>query len=683
MSQIAKDAMTSNRLSGEQSPYLLQHKDNPVHWLPWGEEAFTRAAAENKPILLSIGYAACHWCHVMAHESFEDPETAALMNHDFINVKVDREERPDVDKIYMDALHRLGEQGGWPLTMFLKPDGTPFWGGTYFPPTSRYGRPSLRHVLSEIARIWTEERDKVETNGAAILAALRSTPAPSPQKEPISPATLASAARLLIDATDMQHGGLRGAPKFPQTAIYDFLWRQHLHAGHPASREAVLVTLRNICQGGIYDHLAGGFARYSVDHRWLVPHFEKMLYDNALLVSLLARVSALEANALFRARIEETIGWLVSDMRTDIGTFAASYDADSEGEEGRYYVWAREEVDNVLSPAKAEFFCEIYDVTRAGNWEGRSILNRLKTQELLSADAEASLASSRQLLLAERRQRVPPGFDDKSLADWNGLAIASLAEAGLLFDRGAWIETASEVFASLLAHHRRDGSLFHSYRNGELRGGATADGFANLVQAALNLYSATALPHYLSTARELTSAAIANLWDDAEGGFFFAPRQVPELIVRPRYANDDATPNANAVMLANFTRLYLLTGEEAFRQRAETLIEIFGPSIAGNPFAYASFLAAIDQHLDPLQAVLLGEPASPGVQALRRAVLSLPAVQPVILYVSPGENLPTHHPAYAKEQKLGLPTLYLCRGTRCAAPVTAPAQAAAAFASLS
>jgi uncharacterized protein len=675
--------MTTNRLAGEQSPYLLQHKDNPVHWWPWSEEAFTRAAAEDKPILLSVGYAACHWCHVMAHESFEDPETAALMNRNFISVKVDREERPDVDKIYMDALHRLGEQGGWPLTMFLKPDGTPFWGGTYFPPTSRYGRPSFSHVLTEIARIWKEERDKVETNGSAILAALRSAPPKARQVDPISPAALVSAAHVLVEATDLQHGGLRGAPKFPQTAIYDFLWRHHLKAGHQASREAVLVTLRNICQGGIYDHLVGGFARYCVDHRWLVPHFEKMLYDNALLVSLLARVSALEENPLFRLRIEETIAWLVSDMRTNIATFAASYDADSEGEEGRYYVWTRDEVDRVLAPHESQFFCEIYDVTRGGNWEGKNILNRIKTQELLSPQAEESLASSRQLLLAVRLKRVPPGFDDKSLTDWNGLAIGALAEAGMLLDRQDWVETAAHVFSSLLAHHRRNGALFHSYRNGELRGDATADGYANLVSAALNLYSATALDKYLATARELTSAAVANLWDDAEGGFFFAPRQVPELIVRPRYAHDDATPNANSTMLANFTRLYLLTGEEDFRRRAETLIDAFGTAAPGNPFAYASFLAAIDQHLGSLQAVLIGDPTSSEIRALRQAVLTLPTVQPVIQYVQPKDNLPAHHPAHAKEQKQGLPTLYLCRDTRCAAPVTEPAEAAAAFASLS
>jgi uncharacterized protein len=674
--------MSSNQLSNEQSPYLLQHKDNPVHWMPWGPEAFTRAAAEDKAILLSVGYAACHWCHVMAHESFEDPEIAALMNRDFVNVKVDREERPDIDKIYMDALHRLGEQGGWPLTMFLRPDGSPFWGGTYFPPTSRYGRPSFRHVLTEIARIWREERHKVDLNSTAILNALK-TPPKTEARADLSAAALAAAARSLVDATDMQNGGLRGAPKFPQVAIYDFLWRHYLRAGHPANRDAVMVTLRNICQGGIYDHLAGGFARYSVDHRWLVPHFEKMLYDNALLVSLLSRVIAAEPNDLFRIRIEETVAWMISDMRTEIGTFAASYDADSEGEEGRYYVWSRDEVDTVLPREISSLFCEIYDVTQAGNWEGRNILNRLKTQELLSSDTERSLAECRSLLLAARRNRVPPGFDDKSLADWNGLAIASLAEAGLLLDRQDWLKAAAEAFASLMAHHRRGDALCHSYRNGQLRGGATADGYANLIAAALNLYSATAEADFLRNARELASSAVADLWDETHGGFFFAPRQEPELIIRLRYAHDDATPNANATMLSNFVRLHHLTGENDDRRRADAILDAFGAAASGNPFAYASFLASVDYDLEPLQAAIVGDARSDQARELRNSVLHLRAVQPIIQYVSAGEQLPVAHPAHGKEMKQDRPTLYLCRGTRCAAPVTAPEDVDEVFRSLS
>lgn len=673
--------MSSNQLSMEQSPYLLQHKDNPVHWMPWGPEAFSRATAEDKPILLSVGYAACHWCHVMAHESFEDPETASLMNQNFINVKVDREERPDVDKIYMDALHRLGEQGGWPLTMFLKPNGTPFWGGTYFPPTALYGRPSFRHVLMEIARIWHEERHKVDINSSAIVEALR-RPLTQASGAEVTPAVLAEAARTLVEATDTQNGGLRGAPKFPQVPIYDFLWRQYLKTGDRACREAVIVTLRNICQGGIYDHLAGGFARYSVDDRWLVPHFEKMLYDNALLVSLLSRVVGFENSRLFRTRIEETVGWLLSDMLTAIGTFAASHDADSEGEEGRYYVWSYDEIAGTLPADALDLFCQTYDVTTEGNWEGKTILNRLKVQEFLSAEAEQSLVASRRLLLERRRHRIPPGFDDKSLADWNGLAIASLAEAGLLLENTAWLQMAGDAFASLLSHHWQSGILHHSYRNGELRGAATADGYANLVTAALNLYTATADMSFLTKARELTSVAIQHLWDDTSAGFFFAARQVPELIVRLRHAHDDATPNANATMLSSFTRLYHLTGDETYQRRADALVRAFGSAVSGNPFAYASFLAAMDFYFEPLQAVIIGNPNARRERTLRRAVLRLPSAQPVIQYINAKEELPPHHPAHGKKQAEGKATLYLCRGTRCAPPVSDASQATAAFQSL-
>jgi uncharacterized protein YyaL (SSP411 family) len=673
--------MSANRLGREQSPYLLQHKDNPVNWMPWGREAFSCAAREDKPILLSIGYAACHWCHVMAHESFEDRDTAELMNRNFINVKVDREERPDVDKIYMDALHRLGEQGGWPLTMFLRPDGVPFWGGTYFPPEPHYGRPSFRHVLAEIARIWREERHKIDGNSRAILDALRQPQQAGPAVE-FNSAAFDRAARSLYDATDLKHGGLRGAPKFPQVSIYEFLWRQHLATGEPAYRQAVKTTLVNLCQGGIYDHLAGGFARYSVDHLWLVPHFEKMLYDNALIVSLLCKVASAGDEPLFRIRIDETVNWLLTEMRTAAGTFAASYDADSEGEEGRYYVWTSAEVAEVLTPEAREIFCSSYDVTREGNWEGKNILNRLKFPSLLDEATEQSLSLSRRRLLARRRQRSPPGFDDKSLADWNGLAISALTDAAILFDNHQWLAEAEKGLASLLQHHWHQGQLHHSYRNNVLRTPATADDYANVVASALTLHMATAKPDYLSTGREILSPAIEHLWDEEQGGFFFAPHQLPELIVRTRHAHDDATPNANATMLNNLTRLYHLTGEEDYRRRADQLITAFGSSAAANPFAYATFLSAAAAHLDPVQAVIIGTPRGSAERALLRAVTALPVVQPIVQFIEPDKSLPPHHPALGKSQLNGRPTLYLCRGTRCAPPVTEPAQVGHAFASL-
>jgi uncharacterized protein YyaL (SSP411 family) len=369
-------------------------------------------------------------------------------------------------------------------------------------------------------------------------------------------------------------------------------------------------------------------------------------------------------------------------MRTGIGTFAASYDADSEGEEGRYYVWNYDAVAKTLPADTLGLFCEVYDVSRQGNWEGRSILNRLKAQDLLSSEAERSLAASRRLLLEERRQRVPPGFDDKSLADWNGLAIAAIAEAGLQLDNSAWIEAAGEAFQSLLRHQWQSETLYHSYRNGELRGSATAEGYANLVAAALNLYTATIDRAYLKAATDLASAALKHLWDDANGGFFFSPRQDPELIVRLRYAHDDATPNANATMLVNFVRLYHLTGEEDYRRRADAVLAAFGSAVGSNPFAHASFLSAIDYYFDPLQAVIIGDARAPQVRDLRRAVLALPAIQPIIQYHVSGAQLPPHHPAHGKAQKDGKPTLYLCRGTRCALPVISAVEAAAAFHSL-
>jgi uncharacterized protein YyaL (SSP411 family) len=399
--------MMRNELDRETSPYLLQHKDNPVHWQPWGSEAFALAARDNKPIALSVGYAACHWCHVMAHESFEDDGTAALMNQNFVCVKVDREERPDVDKIYMDALHALGEQGGWPLTMFLEPDGTPFWGGTYFPKESRFGRPSFKHVLGEIARIWRDERDKIGTNGAALKHALRvdasATAGPQLTKD-----VLQAAADVVLRAMDPVAGGLTGAPKFPQVAIFEFLRRMGVATGNGGQIAAVTVTARNISHGGIYDHLAGGFARYTVDHRWLVPHFEKMLYDNAQLVTLLTRHWQVTRDELFRQRIDETIGWVLSDMRAPEGGFASSYDADSEGEEGRFYVWGEAEIDEMLPEPDRSLFKTVYDVTAAGNWEGHNILNRLSRQNLLSTEEEARLSDARQILLKRRGTRVAP-----------------------------------------------------------------------------------------------------------------------------------------------------------------------------------------------------------------------------------------------------------------------------------
>ncbi len=459
----------ANALARATSPYLLQHRNNPVEWREWSDETLALAAETDRPILLSVGYAACHWCHVMAHESFENAEIAALMNGSFVNIKVDREERPDLDTIYQQALALMGQQGGWPLTMFLTPEGEPFWGGTYFPPEQRYGRPGLPQVLEQVARLWREDRDKIEGNREQLGQALQRLARPEPGA-PVGPELALEAARALGEQIDAVHGGIGGAPKFPQAPVQDLLWRAALLSRDDVLTRRLLHTLNRISQGGIYDHLGGGYSRYSVDAYWLVPHFEKMLYDNAQLLRLLGEAWAATGDRLFAERARETVGWLEREMRV-AGAFAASLDADSEGEEGKYYVWDAEEVDRLLG-SDARAFKLAYGITAHGNFEGHNIPNRLHEAGLPPADRQAPLARSRATLLDARAKRVPPGRDDKLLADWNGLMIRGLAEAGLRFGEPAWIETAAAAFAAVV-EHMSDGDRLRAQL---ARGPGAADG---------------------------------------------------------------------------------------------------------------------------------------------------------------------------------------------------------------
>ena len=668
--------MSANRLATETSPYLLQHKDNPVHWQPWGDEAFAQARREDKPVLLSVGYAACHWCHVMAHESFEDADTAALMNNHFINIKVDREERPDVDRIYMQALHSLGEQGGWPLTMFLDPDGRPFWGGTYFPPETRYGRPGFRHVLREIARIWRDERGKTEINATALVNALRSEK--PPDRAELSFDVLAAAAEAFTDAVDFTHGGLKGAPKFPQVPLFNFLSTVARRTGDEKLAQAVTVTLTHISQGGIYDHLGGGFARYAVDHRWLVPHFEKMLYDNAQLVSLLTRVWLATKSRLFRNRIEETIAFIVTEMRTPIGAYATSYDADSEGEEGKYYVWEPEEVATVLPPADLGLFARTYELSAAGNWEGKTILNRLGSLALLSDEEEARLAANRAALLARRRERVPPGFDDKVLADWNGLMITALAEAALIFARQDWAEAARTAFDGIMKTLWAGGRLRHSWRNGQVRHEATAEGYANLISAALAIAQILPNAGHLASALELTEAMIHGLWDGERSAFTFASPEASMLIVRTVSGHDDATPNPNAVMISNLVRLHHLTGKPRYLELADKIHQRFAAEALNNPFGFATLLNAFVMLAEPVQLVMAGESGDPLHNALFRHAVERLGPDAIIQWTADPSSLPESHPAHGKTAGRAL-RAYICRGNVCAMPAETPEQIDAAL----
>ncbi len=669
-----------NRLADATSPYLIQHQDNPVAWQPWDEAALAAAKEQDKPILLSVGYAACHWCHVMAHECFEKPEIAALMNQDFINIKVDREERPDLDQIYQHALALLGQQGGWPLTMFLTPAGEPFWGGTYFPPESRYGRPGLPEVLQGVSRIWREERHKVDSNTSALGDALRKLARPD-TGGPLAEGFSVRAATRLAQAFDTIHGGLSGAPKFPQATLLDFLWRQARATGDATMRHAVIHTLINMCQGGIYDHLGGGFARYAVDALWLVPHFEKMLYDNAQLLALLADVSADTHKPLFAARARETVGWLEREMLVE-DAFASSLDADSEGEEGRYYVWQAAEIDRLLG-ADAAAFRLAYGVTDSGNWEGNTVLNRLHQPGLLAPEQEVALRASADRLLAARAERVPPGRDDKVLADWNGPMIAALAKASAVLREPTWLERAKRAFAFVVGHMQRDGRLAHSWRAGRTLDLAFLEDYAQMASAALTLLEHTGNQAYLEHAQGWLRILDQNYLDREHGGYFQAPASASDLLVRPKNAQDGPLPSGNGLLVAVFARMFYLSGDTAWRERAERQIAAFSGEVAHNPLGHAALLSGAMLLEHPVQVVLIGEPERDGLAALRRTALAAPVPDAVVLSIAPGAALPAGHPAFGKGQVDGRATAYVCPGQTCRAPVVDPAELAASLALVS
>ena len=656
----------TNRLAAETSPYLLQHRSNPVDWWPWGPPALAEAKRTGKPILLSVGYAACHWCHVMAHESFEDEATAGVMNELFVNIKVDREERPDIDQIYMNALHLLGEQGGWPLTMFLNSDGEPFWGGTYFPKEARYGRAAFVNVLREVARIYTTEPAKISQNREALLQRLSArTQAENPQA--IGTAELTSIAGSIARATDPVHGGLRGAPKFPQCAMVEFLWRAGARTHDSRFFEATDLALTRMSQGGIYDHLGGGFARYSVDERWLVPHFEKMLYDNAQILDLLALDYARSQNPLYRERAFETVGWLAREMTTAEGAFCASLDADSEGEEGRFYVWSFAEVERLLGPEDGTFFAAKYDVTSAGNFEGRNILNCLNG--LNDTPGESTrLAMLRKTLQHERAKRVRPGLDDKVLADWNGLTIASLAHGATVFEAPDWLDRAAAAFDLIASAMARGDRLGHSWRAGKLLYPGLASDFAAMIRAALALFEATGDRLYLDQGLRWQAALDAHYADREHGGYFLTADDAEGLIIRPHATIDDAIPNHNGLIAQNLVRLAVLTGEENWRARADSLFAALLPRANDNLFGHLSLLNALDMHLNAAEIVVVGQGRE--AEALLRTARKLPYATSIVLH-APGPNtLPANHPAQAKLGSVQAAAAFVCRGQTCSLPVT-------------
>ncbi len=668
--------MTGNRLENETSPYLLQHKDNPVDWYPWGEEALTTARRDDKPIMLSVGYAACHWCHVMAHESFEDAATAEVMNELFVNIKVDREERPDLDSIYQNALALLGEQGGWPLTMFLTPDAKPFWGGTYFPNETRFGRPAFTDLLKHIHKIYRENPDKVEKNVTALGEALEQLSRGAPG-DGVMPEDLDRIAARLASEVDRQNGGIGGAPKFPHVPLFELLWRAWCRSSDTAARDAVLLTLDRMSEGGIYDHLGGGYARYATDNRWLVPHFEKMLYDNAQMIEILTQAWQGARKPLYEARVRETVGWVLREMQIEEGGFASTLDADSEGVEGKFYVWGEEEIDRLLGK-DADHFKEAYDVSPGGNWEGKTILNRPAGLEPGGAIGDPVLEKCRRILFEAREKRIHPGFDDKVLADWNGMMIAALVLAGRVFDMPEWLTAARRAFdfvaGTMTTASGRETVLRHAWRAGRLNQPATLDDYANMCRAALALFEASGEARYLDQCRDWIAILDAHFRDPADGAYFFTADDTENLIVRTKSAADQAVPSGNGILVGVFARLFYLTGDNDAFERATAIIHAFTGDLARNFIPLGTLLNNAEFLENAAQIVIVAPPGSDAdAAALARAAWQAPSPNRVLLALDEGTPLPPGHPATGKGARDGSATAYLCEGPVCSEPVTTPA----------
>ncbi len=669
--------MSENLLGQETSPYLLQHADNPVHWRPWGPEALAAAKESGKPILLSVGYAACHWCHVMAHESFENDDIAALMNEHFINIKVDREERPDIDSIYQSALGALGQQGGWPLTMFLTPDGEPFWGGTYFPPDDRYGRPGFPRVLEQLSKAFKEDPDTVEQNRVALLDHLNQSSRSTANDSFLPMDALMQSAEQILQHMDMDKGGFGGAPKFPNVPIFEMLWRARLHGGKPDFGKAVEITLERMSEGGIYDHLGGGFARYSVDADWFAPHFEKMLYDNAQILEMLMLVWQRNKDPLLRRRIFETVEWLQREMIAENGAFAATLDADSEGQEGKFYIWSTDEIADYLG-TEADYFCQTYGAREHGNWEeggsGANILNRLHLPNPPDEMEEARLEPMRRILRRVRDGRIRPGWDDKVLADWNGLMIHTLVRLSAVFDQPDWLEAAQRAYDAVCNDmQRQDGEgharLFHTFRLGRAQHEGNLDDYANMARAALTLFEATGNDALLAQARAWVDALDAQFWDLEEGGYFFTANDAEALIVRTKTVMDNATPAGNGLMVDVLHRLYLLTGDVTCQEKLTALLGSLSSTVASSPIGAAAFLNNYDA-INRAHQIVIVRRDDTATKALLDVVHETSLPGRLLQVIDAGQSVPESHPAHGKTAEGGVATAYVCRGQTCSLPLT-------------
>jgi uncharacterized protein YyaL (SSP411 family) len=672
----------ANRLAQETSPYLLQHKDNPVDWYPWGEEALEKAKAEDKPILLSVGYSACHWCHVMERESFEDEETAEIMNEHFVNIKVDREERPDVDSIYMSSVQAMTGHGGWPMTVFMTPDGAPFYAGTYFPPAPSRGMPSFKQVLLGIADAYENRREEVMKNAEGVREYLQAATAASVPQVGLSEELFIRAAHSLVGQIDRRFGGFDGAPKFPQAMNLEVLLRYYKKTGDRGALGGVELTLRQMANGGIYDQLGGGFARYSVDEYWLVPHFEKMLYDNALLARLYLEAYQATGDTFYRRIAEETLDYVARDMTAPEGGFYSAEDADSEGMEGKFYVWTPAEIEGALDPDEARLAMRFWDVTERGNFEGKNILSVPRPSEAVAAEFDISveelwarILGIRQKLFAEREKRVRPGRDEKVLAAWNGLMLRAFAFAARVLEREDYRRIAEKSASFLLEKLRVDGRLRRSYKDGRARFNGYLEDYACVADGLLALYEATFQTRWLAEAGALADDILELFWDDERGVFYDTAVDHEELVTRPRDIYDSAAPSGNSVAVDVLLKLSVLLDREDYRRHAETVLEGLSGVMVRISGGFGRLLSALDFYLStPYEVVLIGDPDAPDTKRLLSAVYSAYLPNKVVAGRSEDDEEAAQLVPLLADRPMrdGEATAYVCVQYACQSPTTDP-----------
>ena len=659
-----------NLLRDEGSPYLRQHGDNPVHWRPWSPAALAEAVRLDRPILLSVGYAACHWCHVMAHESFENAEVAEVMNRLFVNIKVDREERPDIDQIYMAALASMGEQGGWPLTMFLTPEAKPFWGGTYFPREARYGRPGFIQVLNAVDAAWRGKRASILQSAGELARHVGKRLCGSSPRSEISAKTAGTLASGIYDMIDHDLGGLRGAPKFPNAPFMQTLWLSWLRSGNEQHRDAVTESMAHMLAGGIYDHVGGGLARYSTDAQWLVPHFEKMLYDNAQLIRQANWSYSATGNELFRIRIEDSVDWLLREMQLRDGTFASSLDADSEGEEGLFYTWTAQHIVDVLGEDSTIFF-SYFTITKPDSWEGAPVIHQNAAQSALAVKDRALVSGLRKRLLTEREQRIRPGRDDKALTDWNGLAIMSLAEAGRSLGRSDWVAAAARAFAVILASATPEGRLPHSSLGQKRLYPALSSDYAAMINAAISLFEATSDARYLEHGAGFVKMLEDWHADADKTGHYLTASDSADVPMRIRGDIDEAIPSATSQIIEAVVRLANITGDIELQQRAATIAEHAAGRIQSQQYGQAGIVNACILAIEPSKLIVVEDPKQPVLVSVanrnpdpRRVDIFLALGEDAARARLPGDILPDTNKAGA----------YLCTGLICLPVISEPAK---------